>query len=219
MATTEASMQSYYAARAPEYDSVYRKQERQPDLRSIEGWLPPRFTGETVLEIACGTGYWTQFIAPSAARIVAVDSAPETIRIAKERVPEGIVQFVFGDAYALPVHLGEFSAAFAGFWFSHVPKARRLEFLLGLGKLLKPGSKVVLLDNHYVVGSSSPIAEQDSEGNTYQTRVLTDGSTHRVLKNFPSEAELQASIAGFGESGTFTRWSYFWAFEYVTTKP
>jgi hypothetical protein len=57
MATTEASMQSYYAARVPEYDSVYRKQERQPDLRSIEGWLPPRFTGETVLEIACGTGY------------------------------------------------------------------------------------------------------------------------------------------------------------------
>ncbi|MBI5579216.1 MAG: class I SAM-dependent methyltransferase, partial [Deltaproteobacteria bacterium] len=35
-------MQSYYAARAPEYDSVYRKPERQPDLRSIEGWLPPR---------------------------------------------------------------------------------------------------------------------------------------------------------------------------------
>ncbi|RPI69055.1 MAG: class I SAM-dependent methyltransferase [Geobacteraceae bacterium] len=90
---------------------------------SLEGWLPPRFTGETVLEIACGTGYWTKFIAPSAAHIVAVDSAPETIRIAKERVPEGIVQFVVGDAYALPVHLGEFSAAFAGFWFSHVPKA------------------------------------------------------------------------------------------------
>jgi hypothetical protein len=39
-----------------------------------------------------------------------VDSAPETIRIAKERIPEGIVQFVVGDAYALPVHLGEFSA-------------------------------------------------------------------------------------------------------------
>jgi SAM-dependent methyltransferase len=80
--SAEASMQSYYAARAPEYDSVYRKLERQPDLRSIEGWLPPRFTGETVLEIACGTGYWTQFIAPSAARIVAVDLAPETLRIA-----------------------------------------------------------------------------------------------------------------------------------------
>ncbi|RPI69054.1 MAG: hypothetical protein EHM38_07950 [Geobacteraceae bacterium] len=88
-----------------------------------------------------------------------------------------------------------------------------------MGKLLKPGSKVVLLDNHYVEGSSSPIAEQDSEGNTYQTRVLTDGSTHRVLKNFPSEAELKASIVGLGESGTFTRWSYYWAFEYVATKP
>ncbi|MBI5580441.1 MAG: methyltransferase domain-containing protein [Deltaproteobacteria bacterium] len=212
-------MQSYYAARAPEYDSVYRKPERQPDLRSIEGWLPPRFTGKTVLEIACGTGYWTRFIASSAARIVAVDSAPETMRIARDRVPEGIVQFVAGDAYALPVQLGEFSAAFAGFFFSHVPKARRPAFLLGLGKLLKPGSKVVLLDNYYVEGSSSPIAGQDSEGNTYQTRVLADGSAHRVLKNFPGEAELRASIAGLGESGTFTRWPYFWAFEYVAAKP
>jgi len=211
-------MQSYYAARAPEYDSVYRKLERQPDLRSIESWLPPRFTGETVLEIACGTGYWTQFIARSAARIVAVDSAPETLRIAKDRVPEGMVQLVVGDAYALPVHMGVFSAAFAGFWFSHVPKARRLEFLLGLGKRLKPGSKVVLLDNRYVEGSSSPVTEQDSEGNTYQTRALNDGSAHRILKNFPSEAELQESIVGLGESGTFTRWSCYWAFEYVAQK-
>ena len=171
------------------------------------------------MEIACGTGYWTQFIAPSAARIVAVDSAPETLRIAKERVLEGMVQFIVGDAYTLPVQIGVFSAAFAGFWFSHVPKARRLDFLLGLGKLLKPGSKVVLIDYRYVEDSSSPVTEQDSEGNTYQTCALNDGSAHRILKNFPSEAELQASIVGLGESGTFTRWSYYWAFEYVTKKP
>ena len=36
------AMQGYYAARAPEYDRVYLKPERQADLRAIEAWLPAR---------------------------------------------------------------------------------------------------------------------------------------------------------------------------------
>lgn len=217
MSLSESALQSYYAARAPEYDSVYLKPERQPDLRAIEHWLSTRFTGAAVLEVACGTGYWTQFIAPSAAHVVAVDAAPETLRIAQARVPGENVAFVVGDAYALPAHLGEFSAAFAGFWFSHVPENRQSEFLRGVGTRLQSGSTVVLLDNLFVPGSSSAISDQDAEGNTYQTRSLRNGSTHRVLKNFPTDAELQASIEGLGTRGTFIRWDYFWAFEYIST--
>jgi ubiquinone/menaquinone biosynthesis C-methylase UbiE len=212
-------MQSYYAARAAEYDNVYLKQERQSDLRSIESWLPPIFSSATVLEVACGTGYWTQFIAPTATHIVAIDASHETMDIAKNRVPEGKVTFLVGDAYNLSPKLGKFNAAFAGFWFSHVPKERQHEFLHGLNALLVPGAKVVLLDNLYVEGSSSPIAEMDADGNTYQARKLKDGSTHRVLKNFPSEAELQSLIGALGKRGTFTIWQHFWAFEYVATEP
>ena len=65
-------MQAYYAARAPEYDSVYRKPERQADLRAIEQWVPSRFVAARVLEIACGTGYWTQFIAPVALHVTRI---------------------------------------------------------------------------------------------------------------------------------------------------
>ena len=50
-------LQSYYAARAGEYDAIYRKPERQADLRAIEQWLPSVLRGRRVLEIACGTGY------------------------------------------------------------------------------------------------------------------------------------------------------------------
>jgi ubiquinone/menaquinone biosynthesis C-methylase UbiE len=215
MLTDEPKMQKYYAARAPEYDEVYRKPERQQDLRAIEHWLPPLFTGATVLEVACGTGYWTSFIAQTARRILAVDAAPETMRLAQDRVTADKVTFVTGDAYQLPTHLGRFSAAFAGFWFSHVPRSRRIAFLRGVHAVLEPGAKFVLLDNRYIEGSSTPIAESDAEGNTYQTRTLKDGSTHRVLKNFPSEDELQSMIAGLGENGRFTVWPYYWAFEYA----
>ncbi len=215
----EEKMQSYYAARAAEYDRIYLKPERQADLRAIEQWLPPKFAGARVLEVACGTGYWTQFIAPAAARVLALDAAPETMAIARTRVDAAKVDFLPGDAYALPQHAGQFDAAFAGFWFSHVPKARRREFLLGLGARLEPGARVVFLDNLYVEGSSTPLAARDADGNTFQTRRLDDGSTHQVLKNFPSEAELLELVAELGERPVFTTWQYYWAFEYAAARP
>ena len=215
--TSELSMRSYYAARAPEYDAIYLKPERQADLRAIEHWLPPVFAGANVLEVACGTGYWTQFLAPVAASVLAVDTSPETIAIAKSRVPADNVRFVVGDAYALAQQTEKFDAAFAGFWFSHVPRQRQQAFLAGLNAALRPGARIVLLDNRFVEGSSSPISEQDGDGNTYQTRSLADGSTHRVLKNFPTERELIALAGGSGQSASFKCWQYYWAFEYVVS--
>ena len=219
MNNRESELQSYYRSRAPEYDQVYLKPERQADLRDIERWVAGKLADATVLELACGTGYWTRFIARSAAHVVAIDASPETTRIAEGRVPAGKVRFLVADAYDLPPDLGRFDAVFAGFWFSHVPKARRRAFLHGLRALLVPGAKVILLDNRYVEGSSSPITEADSEGNTYQRRSLEDGSIHSVLKNFPSEAELQSSLAGIGTGGTLSTWQYYWAFEFVATEP
>jgi ubiquinone/menaquinone biosynthesis C-methylase UbiE len=209
-------MQSYYAARAPEYDRIYLKPERQADLRAIEQWVRAQFTGASVLEIACGTGYWTQFIAAVAARVRATDLTPQTLRIAEGRVINANVEFLIGDAYAPAQYAGQFDAAFAGFWFSHVPIARQDEFLSALNAALDPGAKVVLLDNRFVEGSSSAISEQDADGNTYQIRRLGDGTTHRVLKNFPSEAQLLSLARRAGNDARITQWQYYWAMEYVT---
>lgn len=220
MSRSLSPMQSYYAARASEYDGIYRKPERQTDLRAIERWLPSLLAGATVLEVACGTGYWTQFIAPVAHSVVAIDSAAETLCIAEQRVPASNVEFQVGDAYALFRHGLAFDAAFAGFWFSHVPLERQREFLLGLNAALQPGAKVVLLDNLFVEGSSSAISGQDAAGNTYQSRKLGDDSTHRILKNFPTGAQLRSlAAAGVGESATFTTWQFYWAFKYLVPEP
>ena len=214
MSTSEQKMQSYYAARAPEYDRIYAKPERQADLRAIERWVASRFEGAGVLEIACGTGYWTQFIAPVASHVIALDTAPEVLALARARVPAANVEFQVGDAYDPPKR-ANVDAAFAGFWFSHVPKARQREFLAGLNAALPPGARIAMLDNRYVEGSSTPVSEHDADGNDYQLRALDDGSTHRVLKNFPSESELTSLIYGIGEHPSFTTWDYYWAFEYL----
>lgn len=212
-------MQQYYGSRAGEYDRVYKKPERQQDLREIERWLPSVFGGMSILEIACGTGYWTQFLAPAAKEIVAVDASVETLSIAKARVSLDSVQFVQGDAYHLPVGPGKFEAGFAGFWLSHVPRAQVGSFLRGLHQALLPGAKVVLLDNLFVDGSSTPIDEHDDEGNSFQVRRLEDGSTYKVLKNFPSESELRRVVEGSANDVRYREWQYFWALEYVVATP
>lgn len=212
--TSSDPMRTYYAERAPEYDRIYAKPERQADLRSMERWVAEALGGRAVLEVACGTGYWTQFIAPVATRMLSLDAAPETMRIAEGRVAPGKVEFMVGDAYALPQTRRGFDAGFAGFWISHVPKSRLAAFLSGLHAALDARARVVLLDNRFVAGSSTAISECDAEGNTYQTRTLADGSAHRVLKNFPTESELREATAGMCRDFRYREWQYYWAIEY-----
>ena len=214
---TQASpeMHAYYAQRAPYYDAVYLKPERQEDIAFLAAHLPDRFRGLEVLELACGTGYWTQHISTSAKRLVATDGTAEPLTFARLRPGTESVVFRMADAYALPPDLGAFYGAFAGLWFSHVPVGARVAFLQGLHTFLKPGARVVLMDNNAVQLRDYPLVETDAAGNTFQMRQLNDGSMHRVLKNFPTEAELVAFLAEFGEQIKFSELDNFWMVEYV----
>ena len=215
MQPADAALRQYYAARAREYERIYAKPERQADLRRLESLLPSMLAGRRVLEIACGTGYWTQFLAREARDIVAVDANPETLALAAEKpLPMERVSFRVADAYSLPGELGVFDGAFAGFWWSHVPVRTRSSFLACLDQRLAPRAKVVLLDNLFVDGSSTPISHRDGDGNSYQRRRLEDGSEHIVLKNFPAEAELCADVEAFGQNMQFVRLQYYWLFSY-----
>lgn len=214
MTHASAEMHAYYAARAPYYDAVYLKPERRDDIAFLTTHLPQRFAGRSVLEIACGTGYWTQHIAPIARRMIATDGTAEPLEFARLRPGMSNVIFQQADAYALPRNLGVIDAAFAGLWFSHVPVERRTSFMHGLHVLLRAGARVVFIDNNEVQRRDFPIAETDEHGNTYQHRVLRDGSVHRVLKNFPSESELRSLLASFASNISYRNLQNFWLLEY-----
>ena len=184
----------YYRQRAAEYEAIYAKPERQADLAVLRHAIPEKLSGARVLEIACGTGYWTQLVAEVAAEVVATDLAEEPMQIARSKTYGHLPRFEVCDAYSLLDSLGRFNAALAVFWWSHVPRRRIGEFLSSLHARLEPGARVVLMDNRFVDGSSTPISEIDAQGNTYQLRRLGDGSQVRVLKNFPDEAELRAHL-------------------------
>jgi demethylmenaquinone methyltransferase/2-methoxy-6-polyprenyl-1,4-benzoquinol methylase len=210
VALGSAELVDYYRRRAAEYEAIYAKPERQADLALLRQKIPDRLRGACVLEIACGTGYWTQLVASVAARVVATDVAEEPMRIARAKRYGGNVEFSLADAYALPESLGTFNAALAVFWWSHVPRERIGAFLASLHARLEPGARVVMMDNRYVEGSSTPITEIDAQGNTYQPRRLGDGSLVRVLKNFPSEEELRSQLPGVCCEAL----EYYWLAEY-----
>ena len=211
----ERRLAEYYARRASEYERIYAKPERQADLAVLRARLAKAFAGRSVLEVACGTGWWTQVIAPAAAEVTAIDAGEEVLAIARAKdYPPGRVSFAAGDAYALPDFGRRHGALFAGFWWSHVPRARLDEFLRGAGRAAAPGALMVFLDNRYVEGSSTPIARRDAEGNSYQMRTLEDGSAHEVLKNFPNEGELIRSASRHGWGANVELLPHYWLLTY-----
>ena len=214
-AFADPALQAYYAARAREYERIYAKPERQADLRRLEAMIPARFSGRSVLEVACGTGYWTQHIAQSASRILATDLTGETLAVARAKsLPEDRVRFCEADAFNLPAQEEPFEGAFAGFWWSHLRQSECRPFLVSLRRCLAPGAVVVLLDNLYVDGSSTPVSRTDEDGNTWQARRLDDGTRHEVLKNFPAEAQLREHITGFGTNAHYEALGYYWMFSF-----
>ena len=205
-------LETYYAKRAAEYEKIYHKPERQADLARMRDDFPALLARKRVLEIACGTGYWTPLIAARAESVVAMDFNEETLEIARTKpYPRKNVSFQQGDAYALPAFPRRFSGCFAGFWWSHIPLGRIDAFLSGLTERLEPGATLVFHDNRYVEGNSTPLSRKDAEGNTYQTRRLVDGSSHEVLKNYPRAAELEKRLAPFATSFRFVEYDYYWA--------
>lgn len=210
-----ASSEDYYRRRAHEYEAIYAKPERQADLAVLRQHIPERLSGRRVLEVACGTGYWTVLVARTAAGLMATDAVEEPMNIARAKdYGPHVVRFELADAYALSSSLGRFDAAMAIFWWSHVPRSRIAAFLSSLHARLEPGARVLFMDNSYVEGSSTPILERDAEGNSYQMRRLSDGSENRLLKNFPSESQVRSDLAPYAARLSYRALEYYWLAEY-----
>jgi ubiquinone/menaquinone biosynthesis C-methylase UbiE len=217
MDNSDTVIRGYYRQRAPVYDRVYAYPERQDELRFLESHIPQQFAGKDVIEVAAGTGYWTQFIAATARSLLATDVTAEALCQASNRPCVGKLTTRLIDAFELGSLEKKFSGAFAGLWISHVPRQDRSRFFSSLHQCLESGATVVLLDNSKAQCERLPICHTDDAGNTYQDRELDDGSTHRVLKNFPSESELRSVLESDGAEFNFVQLEHFWFLQYQYT--
>ena len=145
---TSTGTETYYQRRASEYDKVNRKHERQADPQLLGQRLATAFDGLDVLEVAAGTGYWTERYSAAARSVVATDVNDVTLDVARGRTDwPASVEFKVANAFALDDLPGDFDSAFVGFFWSHLLLDQLDGFLAHLHRCLAPGARVVRVDN------------------------------------------------------------------------
>lgn len=201
----------YYAKMAEQYDAVYDLEEREDDQEELCDHVAETLAGHIVLELACGTGFWTEIASETALSIVATDINPNLIELARTRgLPEEQVTFRVADAYNLPADLGEFTAILVGFWWSHVARADQEKLLAHWRANFGKDIMIVLLDDTYVEGTSDTVARTDLEGNTYQIKTAPDGMRYEIPKNYPSDSALRKKLASSVREIKIVRLEHFW---------
>ncbi|MCO5973802.1 class I SAM-dependent methyltransferase [Actinoallomurus soli] len=188
-----ADQVDYYRRRASEYDvtaygDVAAARER---IARLVAQMSPR---RRVLEIACGTGLWTEALAGAADVVVAIDAAPEAVAIARDRVRSGNVTFEVADVFSWTTD-DRFDAIFFSAWLSHVPTSRFEEFWRLLRRLLTEDGRVLFIDEHVDVREKESYVPGAGE---IVERRLRDGETYRIVKNFVDPRELQDRLRDLG---------------------
>jgi 2-polyprenyl-3-methyl-5-hydroxy-6-metoxy-1,4-benzoquinol methylase len=202
---------AYYRARASEYDEWWERTgrfDRGPDANAR--WFEEaealrrgleRFDARgDVLELACGTGIWTERLAHTARRLLAVDASAEMLEINRARVGAVNVEYTQADLFEWTPPAGSFDVCFFGFWLSHVPERRFAGFWKTVRSALRPGARVFFLDSARTVRSTAAdhvLPEADEET---MTRKLNDGRSFRIVKRFYAPQDLRDRLTELGWS-------------------
>ncbi len=223
----------YYRARAGEYDEWFFRRgryDRGPEhnarwftevgevAASLDAFAP---TGE-VLELACGTGLWTQQLARHAAHVTGVDASAEVLALNRERITlpkreqvaspelEGAasatpgrfasppVTWIEADLFAWEPPAAQFDVVFFSFWLSHVPPERFESFWALVRRALRPGGRFFLVDSRYAPSSTAINNPLTDPADTVQTRRLNDGREFEIYKVFYERDSLAARLAKLG---------------------
>lgn len=212
------NLKEYYALRAEEYEKVYANPSRQESIKWLQALLRQSFVGKRVLEVSCGTGYWTPTLASVAVSVLATDVNESVLDIARGKsYPQANVDFQLADAFSLEQVEGIFDAGFSGFWWSHISRERLRAFLDSFHGRLQPGAVVVFADNNPSEDLHGKHSEYvDAAGNQYSLRDLEDGRQYEIIKNFPTEAEVREALDGIGQEVQYFQSPCYWCMSYRT---
>ncbi len=128
---------------APVYDAMNRVMTAGLDRR----WR--RFTaeavvqsGDRVLDVACGTGDLAVAAAAAGGTVTGLDFSPEMLERARRKAPG--IEWIEGDALALPFDPASFDAATIAFGLRNVPDYDAC--LRELRRVLRPGGRLAVLE-------------------------------------------------------------------------
>ena len=201
---------AYYRARASEYDEWWLREgryDRGPELKArwlaeaavVKAALERFRPAGRVLELAAGTGIWTEQLARSADRLTAIDASREMLEINAARVGSPAVRYVEADLFRW--HPGpdeRYDLVFFGFWLSHVPPERFTEFWQIVEGSLAPQGRVFFVDSLRQEASTAVDHVLPEPTATVLQRRLNDGRQFRIYKIFYDPAELRARLRALG---------------------
>jgi demethylmenaquinone methyltransferase/2-methoxy-6-polyprenyl-1,4-benzoquinol methylase len=199
-----AEQMAYYRAIAAEYeDHALREPGGDELLAAFDSFAP---TGR-VLELACGSGLWTQELLRHADAITAVDASPEMLGIASIRLDDPRVTFVQADIFAWRPD-AQYDVVFFSFWLSHVPLERFESFWALVADCLEPGGRVLFVDDAY----RTPDELIEGAASSTIRRRTNDGTAYRAVKvpHTPADLERRISALGWRIAVTATSGPFFW---------
>jgi demethylmenaquinone methyltransferase/2-methoxy-6-polyprenyl-1,4-benzoquinol methylase len=188
-----ASQADYYRRRAGEYDATAYGDVVAARARIARLIAEMRPTG-TVLEIACGTGLWTEALATVAETLTAIDVAPEAVAIARDRVGSNKVRFEVADVFSWKT-AEHFDVIFFSAWLSHVPRSHFEQYWQILRGLLAESGRVLFIDEPVELRDKETYLPDDDE---IVVRQLQDGSEYRIVKNFIAPQQLERRLRELG---------------------
>jgi SAM-dependent methyltransferase len=206
------ALADYYAQCAESFDEKYQEPDLEEDAYAAAEHISEALANHDVLELGCGSGYWTQHIADAAKSILATDINEVMLDLAQDHdYPEGKVEFAIADWHDLKLPEGrKFTACFAGGMWSHVRRDEYNSAMSNIRQALGSGGLLVLIDDNVVEDFTRPMARTDSDGNTYQIRELPDGTRVEVIKNFPTDSYLKKKFAAIARDIRVSRNEFFW---------
>ena len=212
MASNE--MEQYYRERAPEYEQIYYRDnpQRRRELSDEAGRLAELVTGKRVLELACGTGYWTQVMSRTAKSVVASDLFGEMLSEARQKKYGCEVEFRQADMFTADFGQGAFDAVALGFWFSHQPRQEYDRLFDLLERPLADGGVIWMIDNNPPAeGPTLESVRVDEYRNNYKRRFLDDGTEFVILKNYFERAELEGIFGSRFSVKLLLHSPYYWS--------
>jgi demethylmenaquinone methyltransferase/2-methoxy-6-polyprenyl-1,4-benzoquinol methylase len=206
-----AEQVAYYRKRAGEYDEWWFRTGRydhgealnaawNADAREVESalssWLDARKPG-SALELACGTGIFTRWVAPRVGQLLALDASPEVQAINRHRVSAGNVRYEVADLFAWEP-AGRYDLVFMSFWLSHVPDDRFDAFWAKVRAALAPGGSAYVIDSGWDTTSTARNHARPDRDAGVAERKLNDGSEYRIVKIFYEPAALAPRLRTLG---------------------
>jgi 2-polyprenyl-3-methyl-5-hydroxy-6-metoxy-1,4-benzoquinol methylase len=208
-------MVRYYRDRAKEYEEIYewRDPKRQEEQDLMEATLKDVFMGRRVLDIGCGTGYWTQRISQTAESILGIDINETVLEIAHSKEYRCPTEYRIMDAFNIILD-EKYSGVLATFMLSHVLREDIPDWLTHVHTFLEPKAMVFFGDNTYIEGVGGKLQAKNGDLNTYKLRSLNDGSQHLIVKNYFTKEELielfQVHSKGLSEKNLFLGKCFWW---------